>query len=121
MNLNNKQLNQQIMKPLFKQNAVKREEVETLIETEREKILKAATANGKHWGLQNMPAVQGDKFAPFFIPIKAQCEQLSLKALHILKPALHPMQGKIDANWADMHHKRLGGEADEMDKHIALY
>lgn len=119
--MENTQLKSQKMKSLFKQNSNIREEVDSLIETEREKILKAASANGRHWGLQNMPAAQGDKLAPFILQIKTQCEQLALKALHLLKPALHLPQGKIDADWADMHHKRLGGEVDEMDKHIALY
>lgn len=110
------------MKPIFTQQPnLNRENIDTLIEKEAENINQVAYDKGRHWGLQDMPPMQGDKLAPYLIDIKAKCEQLALKVLQKLKPALHLPQGRIDADWADMHHKRLGGEIKEMDKHIFLH
>jgi hypothetical protein len=109
------------MKSLFKQNpSLNREDIDALIENEAKPIYSTAYDKGRHWGLQEMPSMDEENFAPFLMDIKAKCEQLALKVLQKLKPALHLPQGRLDADWADMHHKRLGGEIKEMDKHIAL-
>ncbi len=110
------------MKLTFKlTQSVIREDFDALIENEAKPIYKTAYEKGRHWGLQEMPAMDEDNFAPFLMDIKAKCEQLALKVLQKLKPALHPLQGRLDADWADTHHKRLSDEIKEMDKHIALH
>lgn len=110
------------MKSLFKQNPnLKREDIDALIENDAKPIYRTAYEKGRHWGLQDMPSMNEDNIAPYLIDIKAKCEQVALKVLQKLKPALHLPQGRLDADWADMHHKRLGGEIKEMDKHISLH
>ena len=110
------------MKLTFKQNPnLNREDIDALIENEAKPIYRTAYEKGRHWGLQDMPTMDEDNFAPFLMDIKAKCEQLALKVLQKQKPALHPLQGRLDADWADNHHKRLGGEIKEMDKHISLH
>ncbi len=102
-------------------SAFSHEYIDALINTEAEKICKVAEAKGRHWGLQDMPSVQGDTIAPYLLDLKTKCEQLALQILQKLKPALHLPQGKIDADVADLHHKRLSGDIREMERHINLH
>jgi len=97
-----------------------RQEIDRLLEEEGAKIKEIAYANGKQLGLNEppRPLAQGDNLLPYIMDIKSKCEHLAVKILHKLKPALHIPEGKLDASWADLHHKRISDEFRGIEKRL---
>lgn len=82
------------------------------IQTAGRKIKADARADGQSLAMKHpsLPLLKGDSLLPYISPIKARCEQLGMEVLHTSQPASHHPNGKIDNDWAQMHHCKLQEE-----------
>lgn len=98
-------------------------ELDQMIETEHLRIKKSAYDIGKQHGMKEppLPLVKGDKIIHFIGGIKGSYEQLVMKVLKKILPAIHMPEGRIDRDHAEIHNKRLTDGIAKLRKQKELF
>ena len=96
-------------------------DIDNMIEIEHAKIKALAYTNGKMDGMKDpaQPFAKEDKLV-HYISFKSSYENLAIKILQKFLPASQLVEGKMDADMAEVHNKRLTDELDKSQRQINI-